>query len=86
MIAVLDEIAGVPGAARAKVDDEHGLDAGGAAPVDELVRAECVGFDRAPGIAQPFRPRLDGADSVFPIVAGDEVPARIADNGDVEAP
>src|SRR5271165_2682653 len=86
MVAVLDEIGGVLRPARAEVDDEHRLDAGKAAPVDELVRAERVGFGRRPGVAQPFRPLLDGTDAVFPIVGRDEVPAGVAYDRDAELP
>ena len=80
MVAVLDEVAGVLRSPRGEVDDEHGLDAGEAAPVDELVGPETVGLDRSPGIVEALRPFLDRSDAVFPSVRGDEVSAGILDD------
>ena len=76
MIAVLDEVGGILRSPRGEVDNEHGLDAGEAAPVDELVRPECVGFGRAPGGVEARRPLPDGTDAVFPIIGVAEVSAR----------
>ncbi len=77
VIAVLDKIGGVLRTARAEVDNEHGLDASEAAPVDELVGAESVGFDRAPGVVEAPRPLPDRPDAVFPSIGRDEVSAGI---------
>ena len=81
MVAVFDQMARRIGAARAEVDREHRLDAGGAAPVDELVGSEGVRLGRLPGQVQAARALLDGADAVLPVVAGDEVAARVAHDG-----
>src|SRR5208337_4883470 len=80
VIAVFDEVAGVLLSPRGEVDNEHGLDAGEAAPVDELVGAESVGFRRAPGVVEAPRPRRDRTDAVFPIVRGAEVSTGILDD------
>ena len=78
MIAVFDQVARFVRSARADIDREHRLDAGHPAPVDELVGAELVGLRRAPGQVEPHRPLLLRSDAVLPVVAGQEVAARIA--------
>ena len=78
MVAVLDQVARRIAAARAEIDRQHRLDARGAAPVDEFVGAELVGLGRHPGEVEPARALRDRADAVLPVVAGDEVAARIA--------
>jgi hypothetical protein len=80
VIAVLNEVAGILGSARGEVDNEHGLDVGEAAPVDEFVGAESIGFGRLPGVAQPLRSLLDGADAILPSISRDEVSAGILDD------
>ena len=70
--------AGAVRAAGAEVDREHRLDPGRAAPGDELVGAEGVGLGREPGEVEAPGPRLERADAVLPVVAGDEVAAGIA--------
>ena len=80
VIAVLDEVAGILRSPRGEVDNEHGLDAGEAAPVDELVGAESVGFDRLPSVIEAPRPLPDRTDAVFPSIGGDEVSAGILDD------
>ena len=47
----------------------------------ELVGAELVGLDRLPGQFAAARALLFGADAVEPVVAAQEVAARIADDG-----
>src|SRR5271166_2456568 len=80
VVAVLYEIGGVLRSARGEVDDEHGLDAGEPAPVDEFVGPESVGLDRLPGIIEALRPFPDRTDAVFPSICGDEVSAGILDD------
>ena len=53
-------------------------------PGDELVGADLVGLDRAPGEVEPRRPLLARADAVLPVVGGHEVAARVAHDGDAE--
>ena len=84
VVAVLDEAARRVRPAGAQVDRQHRLDPGGLAPVHELVGAEAVGLGREPGEVQPGGPLLDRADAVFPVVAGEEVAARIAHDGGPE--
>ena len=68
------------GAAGPEIDREHRLQIGLPAPVHELVGAEGVRLDRQPGEVELLRPLLDRPDPVLPVVAGDEVAARIADD------
>ena len=71
--------------ARAEVQCEHRLDAGDRAPARELVRAERrFVSSRPPGEVEPDRAPLARADAVLPVVAGDEVAARIPHDGDAE--
>ena len=86
MVAVFEEVAGGVAGAGAEIDGEHRLDVRGPAPVDELVRPERVGLGREPGEVEPRRPFGDRADAVLPVVAGDEVAARVADDGGAELP
>ena len=81
MVAVFDQVARRIAAARAEIDREHRLDVGGAAPVDELVGAERVRLGRHPGKVEPARAILHRPDAVLPVVAGDEIAARIAHDG-----
>ena len=56
-----------------------------AAPDDEFVGAEFVGLDlAAPCEVEAFGAVFDGADAVLPVVGCCEVPARVAEDGDVE--
>src|SRR5215475_9245005 len=77
MIAVLDETACRVRAARTEVDREHRFDIGGPAPVDKFVSAERIGFGRHPGEIESARTLVDRPDTIFPVVAGDEIAARI---------
>jgi hypothetical protein len=81
MVAVFQQVAGGIAAAGAEIDREHRFDSRDAAPIDEFVGAELVSLGREPGQFQPARPLLDRADTVFPVVAADEVAARVADDG-----
>ena len=51
LVAVLDPVAGVLDRAEAGVDADVGLDAEALAVAEELVGAEAVGLERAPGAA-----------------------------------
>jgi hypothetical protein len=53
-------------------------------PGEEFVGSELVGFDRIPGAIQQTGPVLLGPHAVEPVVTGDEVAARIADDRDTE--
>ena len=55
-----------------------------AAPVDELVGAELIRLERVPRAIEHRRPLRLRADAVEPVVAGDEVAARIADDRHAE--
>ena len=77
MVAVFEHRQGFGEALGAEVDREHRLGAGLAAPADELVGADLVVLRRAPGEIEPHRPLLARANTVFPIVVGDEVAAGI---------
>src|SRR6185295_7131962 len=73
-------------AARAEVHPQQRLRAGGAAPVDELVRAELVGLDRVPCPLEHGWPLRLRSDAVEPVVAGHEVAARVPGDGNTEVP
>lgn len=77
MVAVFDEIACCVAVACAEIDGEHGLDLRRPAPVHELLGAEVVRLGGEPGEIEPGGPVLGRAHPVLPIVAGDEVAARI---------
>src|SRR5207237_1524816 len=76
-VAVLDVIGGVLNRARAEIHPQHRLDAQLAAEIDELVGAELIGFDGAPGQLASPRAFVPRADAVAPVVAADEIPARV---------
>ena len=59
--------------AEAGVDAQVGLDAQLLAVAQELVGAEAVGFDRAPGVVAPRRALVARTDAVQPVIAGGEV-------------
>ena len=83
-VAVLDEVARGVEPARAHVDRQHRLHAGATGPGQELVGPDLVGLDRAPGQFEAPRPRLARADAVLPVVARDEVAARVAHDRDAQ--
>ena len=84
MVAVLEHGARSVEIARAEIDGEHRLGAGLLAPFDEFVGADRVRFERAPRKIETDGPLGARADAVFPIVGGDEVAARIADQRQVQ--
>ena len=77
-VAVLDVGHRLLGGARAQVETQQRLGAHELAPLDEVVGAELVRLERVPGSLQDGRPLVPGADAVEPVVARDEVPARVA--------
>ena len=84
VVAVLHQRPRRVNAARAEVYGQHWLDAGEARPVDELVRADLVALDRAPGEVEASRPLLEWPDTVLPVIAGDEVSAGVANDRGAE--
>src|SRR5206468_7090557 len=76
-VAVLDVGDGVLRAAGAEVEAQERLGADEPAPSDELVGAELVRLERVPGPIQDGGTLVLGTDAVEPVVAGDEVAARI---------
>ena len=54
------------------------------AVAQELVGAEAIGFDAAPGVFGAHGALILRADAVLPVVAGDEVAAGPAQDGDAE--
>src|SRR5690606_17233801 len=64
--------------ARAEIDRKHRLNIGEPTPVDEFVGPELVGFDRFPGEIHAARALFNGPNPFFPVVARDEIAARIA--------
>ena len=70
--------------AGAEVHAEQRLGAHQAAPLDELVGAELVRLDRVPGAIEHHGPLRFRTDAVEPVVAGDEIAARIANDRHAE--
>lgn len=79
MIAVFEHGEGLGKALRPEVHREHRCRARLPAPSDEFVCPDGIGLRRPPSIVEPHRPLRAGSYSVDPVVVGDEVPARIAD-------
>ena len=79
VVAVLEQIEGLRGAARADVDGHHRFHAGDGAPAHELVGAKLVGLGRVPREVESHGPVGDGPHAVLPAIRGDEVAAGIAD-------
>ena len=84
VVAVLEHGEGLVEALRAEIDGEHRRGAGLPAPADELVGADLVGLGRPPGVVEPHRPLVARPDAVVPVVVGDEVAARIADERELQ--
>src|SRR5438270_414313 len=78
MIAVLDEVSGLIDATGSEIDRHHGVDAGLLCPGREFVGSELIRLGREPGEVELARPGFLRTDAVFPVVARDEVPARIS--------
>ena len=83
-VAVFQQLDGILRRAGAEIDGQHWLNAGTLTPAQELVRADLVRLDRAPGHVGPDRAAVFRVDTVFPVIAGDEVAARIADLRDMQ--
>ena len=83
-VAVLDVVHGHLDRTRAEVHAEQRLGADGAAPFDELVGAELIGLERIPRALEHGRPLRFRTDAVEPVVAGDEVASRVADDRHAE--
>ena len=83
-VAVLQELDRLDQTAGPEVDREHRRDPDPLAPLQEVVGADLVGFEAAPGEVQGGRAVLAGSDAVLPDVVGHEVAAGVADQGDPE--
>ncbi len=70
--------------AQTRVDADIRLRADALAVAQELVGAEAVGFKRAPGVIGTGGTLVARADSIGPVVAGGEVPARPPKDGNAE--
>jgi hypothetical protein len=70
--------------AGAEIERQQRLGADQAAPFDEFIGAELVRLERIPGALEHRRPLVLRSDAVEPVVAGDEVPARIAHDRDAK--
>jgi hypothetical protein len=84
MVGVLHDGAGLFHSLGAQVDGFHDFGAGLPGPVHEFMQAKGVGLDRVPGAVQAAGPVFARADSVFPVVARDEVAAGVPDDGGAE--
>jgi hypothetical protein len=66
--------------AGAEVQPEQRLSADQAAPLDKLVRAELVRFERIPGTIEQHGPLRLRTNPVEPVVPRDEIASRIAND------
>lgn len=82
--AVLRQVAGVVNAPGAQVHCHHHLGADVLAPDRKLVGAYLVGLQSTPGPVQPGGTAFPGTHPILPPVAGYEVAAGVADEGDME--
>src|SRR5690606_16615073 len=86
VVGVLEQVEGGQDAAGGHVDRQHQLRVGEFEPAGELVEADLVRLQRAPGEVAAYRALSARADGVLPAEAGDEVAARVADGGTAEFP
>ncbi len=84
VVAVFEQVAGGVETAGAEVDGHVDVGPGELGPAGEFVGADRVGLGREPGEIETGRPVGNGADSVFPLVPGDEIAAGVADERDAE--
>jgi hypothetical protein len=84
VVGVLQQVQRLLDAAGPEVEGEHRFDVRLAGPAHELVEPEGVGLDAVPGEVEPGGPGLHRPNAILPPVAGHEVAARIADQGDAE--
>ena len=84
MVAVFEEVARRVEVARAEVDGQHHLGAGGLAPAAELVGADLVGFAGPPRQVEAHRALILRADAILPAIGRDEIAAGIANQGRIE--
>ncbi|MNE39708.1 hypothetical protein D3C80_1336740 [compost metagenome] len=84
MVAVLHQIPGCVDAACAQVYRHHYFGADQLRPFGEFIGANLIGFRNPPGQFKRALTFFLGSDTVFPVIAGDEVAARIADNRNVQ--
>lgn len=82
--AVLRQVAGVVNAPGAQVHCHHHLGADVLAPDRKFVGACLVGLQGAPGPVRPDGTAFPGTHPILPPVAGYEVAAGVADEGDME--
>ena len=80
-VAVLHELRCRPDPCGAKVHRHHRVQSAPGRPRQELVQPDQVRLDGTPGEVQTGWPLSDRADPVPPVVAGDEIPTRVAHSG-----
>src|SRR5205809_1696937 len=85
-VAVLNQSRSHFRAARAEIHPQERLATCLPAPGDEFVGAKLVGFERVPGAVEDTRPVLIRSHSVKPVIAGNEIAARVADDGYAQLP
>ena len=85
-VAVLNQSRSHFRAARAEIHPQERLATCLPAPGDEFVGAKPVGFERVPGAVEDTRPVLLRSHSVKPVIAGNEIAARVADDGYAQLP
>ena len=84
VVGILHHITRLLGPSRAEVDGIHYLGPCPVGPAGKFMEAHLVGFGSKPGEVQTPGAALNRAYAVFPVEAGDEIPARVADDGNAE--
>ena len=85
-VAVLQEGQGILHVPRSQVDCHHDVTSGLTGPAGKLIGSDEVGLDGPPCKVYSPRPLRPGADSVPPVISGDEVASGIPDHGDLQCP
>ena len=78
MVAVFDHASCAVGGVGAEVDGNKRFGFDFLAPVGKFIDSELIALDNSPGKLQPWRAAFSRTNTVFPVVTGNEVPARPA--------
>lgn len=84
MVAVFQQVAGRINAAGSQIHRHHDFGTNLLGPSGKLVRAYPIRFNCPPGQLQALRPRLNRANPILPVISGDEIPAGIPDDWDIQ--
>src|SRR5438105_15812294 len=83
-VAILHQSCCLLGRARAEIQAHQRFGADGFAPGHEVIGAKLIGVQRIPRFVENKRPIFLWPNSIKPVVAGNEVSAGIANDGNAE--